>query len=234
MPLRTLVLLVIVGAAIPAAAQDGSALYAQHCASCHDGAVRAPSKQILSALPAERIVASLTTGLMRSQGQALSADERSAVARFLSTAAPASPMATTAPQCDATVKPAVSPRDWAAWGVTLANDRFQKTPGFTAAQAADLKVRWAFGFDGEVNAAANPTIAGDRVFVGSGSGRVYSLGLRDGCLAWTFKADGGVRAAVVVGIVKPGEAPTAFVSDIRATVYALDAATGALKWARRL
>jgi len=185
-------------------------------------------------LPADRIVASLTSGLMRSQGQALSADERSSVARFLSTAAPSSPIATTAPRCDATVKPTVSPRDWAAWGVTLANDRFQKTPGFTAAQTADLKLRWAFGFDGEVNAAANPTIAGDRVFVGSGSGRVYSLGLRDGCLAWTFKADGGVRAAVVVGIVKPGEAPTAFVSDIRATVYALDAATGALKWTRRL
>ncbi len=234
MPLRTLVLLVIVGAAIPAAAQDGSALYAQHCANCHDGAVRAPSKQILSALPAERIVASLTSGLMRSQGQALSAEERSAVARFLSTAAPANPITSTAPRCDATVKPSVSPGDWAAWGVTLANDRFQKTPGFTAAQAADLKLRWAFGFDGEVNAAANPTIAGDRVFVGSGSGRVYSLGLRDGCLAWMFKADGGVRAAVVVGIVKPGEAPTAFVSDIRATVYALDAATGALKWTRRL
>jgi polyvinyl alcohol dehydrogenase (cytochrome) len=234
MPLRTLVLLVIVGAAIPAAAQDGSALYAQHCASCHAGAAGAPSKQILGALPADRIVASLTSGLMRSQGQAFSSDERSAVARFLSTVAPISAVATSVPRCDSTVQPAVSPRDWAAWGVTLANDRFQKTPGFTAAQATDLKLRWAFGFDGEVNAAANPTIAGDRVFVGSGSGRVYSLGLRDGCLAWTFKADGGVRAAVVVGIVKPGDAPTAFVSDIRATVYALDAATGALKWTRRL
>jgi polyvinyl alcohol dehydrogenase (cytochrome) len=118
--------------------------------------------------------------------------------------------------------------------VTLANDRFQKTPGFTAAQAADLKLRWAFGFEGEVNAAANPTIAGDRVYVGSGSGKVYALGLRDGCLAWTFKADGGVRAAVVIGVVKPGEAPTAFIADIRATVYALDATTGQLKWTRRL
>jgi polyvinyl alcohol dehydrogenase (cytochrome) len=97
-----------------------------------------------------------------------------------------------------------------------------------------LKVRWAFGFEGEPNAAANPTIAGDRVYVGSGSGRVYALGLRDGCVAWTFKADGGVRAAVVVGAIKAGEPPTAFVSDVRATVYALDARSGALKWTRRL
>ena len=234
MPLRTLVLLVIVGAATPAAAQDGSALYAQHCASCHDGAVRAPSKQIIGALPTDRIVASLTSGLMRSQGQALSVDERAAVARFLSTAVPAAAPAASAPRCVADAKPSVSPRDWTSWGATLANDRFQKAPGFTAEQIPALKLRWAFGFDGEVSAAANPTIAGDRVYVGSGSGRVYSLGLRDGCLAWTFKADGGVRAAIVVGAVKPGDAPTAFVSDIRATVYALDAATGALKWTRRL
>src|SRR4029453_7052939 len=102
MPLRTIVLLVIVGAAIPAAAQDGSALYAQHCASCHDGAARAPSKQILGALPADRIVASLTSGLMRSQGQAFSSDERSAVARFLSTVAPISAVATSVPRCDST------------------------------------------------------------------------------------------------------------------------------------
>ncbi len=170
---------------------------------------------------------------MRAQGQSLSADERTAVARFLSTAAPAA-ATTSAPRCDAQGKPTAAPNDWTAWGVTLANDRFQKMPGFTAAQVPDLKLRWAFGFEGEVNAAANPTIAGDRVYIGSGSGRVYSLGLRDGCLAWTFKADGGVRAAVVVGVVKPGETATAFVSDIRATVYALDAATGQLKWTRRL
>src|SRR5580765_4746854 len=130
MPLRTLVLLAVVGAAIPAAAQDGSALYAQHCASCHDGAARAPSKQILSALPADRIVASLTSGLMRSQGQALSADERSSVARFLSTAVPAAAPAASAPRCVADAKASVSPRDWTSWGATLATDRFQKLPGF--------------------------------------------------------------------------------------------------------
>ena len=233
MPLRTCVLLVIVGAAIPAAAQDGSALYAQHCASCHDGAARAPSKQIIGGLAPDRIVASLTNGLMQAQGQPLSGDERSAIARFLSTAAPAT-APTSAPKCDAVSKPTTTPSDWTAWGVTLANERFQRSPGFTATQAGDLKLRWAFSFEGESSAAANPTIAGDRVYVGSGSGRVYSLGLRDGCLAWTFKADGGVRAAVVIGAVKAGQPPTAFVADVRATVYALDAATGTLKWTRRL
>ena len=234
MRIRALVVSVVVGAASPAFAQaDGAALYAQRCATCHDGAARAPSRNIIGMLPADRIVDSLTSGLMRTQGQSLSADERAAVAKFLSTAAPAA-TSSSAPRCSAPGKPTATAADWTSWGVTLANERFQKTPGFTAAQVPNLKLRWAFGFEGEPAAAANPTIAGDRVFVGSGSGRVYALGLADGCLAWMFKADGGVRAAVVIGVVKPGEAPTAFVSDIRATVYALDAATGQLKWTRRL
>jgi polyvinyl alcohol dehydrogenase (cytochrome) len=158
----TLTSVFLVGFAAFANAQDGAALYTQHCASCHDSGARAPSRAIISGLPADRIVSSLTSGLMRSQGQSLSADERSAVAKFLSSAAPAAPTASSiaAPKCDAAGKPTATDRDWGAWGVTLANERFQRTPGFTAAQAADLKLRWAFGFEGEQSAAANPTING--------------------------------------------------------------------------
>ena len=81
--------------------------------------------------------------------------------------------------------------------MTLGQRSFSAAAGFSSAQAAGLKLKWAFGFDGENAAAANPTIVGDRVFVGSGSGRVYALGLKDGCIHWTFKADGGVRAAII-------------------------------------
>jgi hypothetical protein len=46
----------------------------------------------------------------------------------------------------------------------------------------------------------NPTIVGDRLLVGSASGRVYSLGLEDGCQHRMFKADGGVRHTLNVKI----------------------------------
>jgi polyvinyl alcohol dehydrogenase (cytochrome) len=65
-------------------AQDGAALYAQHCAECHEGGVRAPSRQVLSALSRERIVSALDTGLMRVQGEGLTAAERAALAAYLS------------------------------------------------------------------------------------------------------------------------------------------------------
>jgi polyvinyl alcohol dehydrogenase (cytochrome) len=64
---------------------------------------------------------------------------------------------------------------------------------------------------------------------------VFALGAADGCVAWTFKAEAGVRAAVVIGPGTPGaSAPTAYVADVRATVYALDALNGALKWSRKV
>ena len=228
----------VVLSAVPSFAQDGATLYTQQCASCHEGGqvVRAPARDVIAALAPERIVAALETGTMRVQGESLTPEQRRAIAAFLSPARPVVPGATAAigaPKCDVDgpIRPAAS--DWRAWGVTPANDRFQPQPGFSSAQTPDLKLRWAFGFDGENAAAANPTIVGDRVFVGSGSGRVYALGLKDGCVHWTFKADGGVRGAVVVGDSENGSA-AAYFGDIRAFVYSIDAATGALRWKKQV
>src|SRR5215831_5160614 len=81
--------LVIVAAssAGPAFAQDGAAVYARACVSCHEqGAVaRAPSREVISALSVDRIIGALETGTMRTQGEALTSAERRAVATFLST-----------------------------------------------------------------------------------------------------------------------------------------------------
>ena len=224
--------------AAPAFAQDGAALYTQRCASCHEGGqvARAPARDVIAALTPERIVGALETGTMRVQGETLTPELRRAIAVYLSTSrsAPAAADApVTGPRCEGAAPMRTSAADWRAWGVTTANDRFQAQPGFAAGQAANLKLKWAFGFDGENAAAANPTIAGDRVFVGSGSGRVYALGLKDGCVHWTFKADAGVRAAIVVGDAQDG-ASTAYFGDLRAFVYSVNAATGQLRWKKQV
>jgi len=228
--------------AATASAQDGAALYGQRCASCHEGGqvARVPARDVIAALTPDRIVSALETGTMRVQGESLTADQRRAIATYLSTSRPAA-SATPAsapvagPRCETGSALLPSSTDWRAWGVTLANDRFQRQPGFSAAQAPALKLKWAFGFDGENAAAANPTIVGDRVFVGSGSGRVYALGLKDGCLHWTFKADGGVRAAIIVGEARDATShPTAYFGDLRANLYSVDAVTGELHWKKQM
>jgi polyvinyl alcohol dehydrogenase (cytochrome) len=222
-----------------AAAQDGAALYADRCASCHErGAVaRAPAREVIAALTPERIVASLESGVMRVQGETLTADQKRAIANYLSAARPSIAAAST-PEvqhpCGAPPDLRLSDADWRAWGTTLANERLQRHPGFAANQIPSLRLRWAFGFDGENAAAANPTITRDAIYVGSASGRVYALGLADGCVHWTFKADGGVRAAIVIGEGGAGLGPAAYFGDLRATLYSVDAATGELRWKKKL
>ena len=223
-----------------ARAQDGPGLYRQHCASCHDApAARVPSREVISALSADRIVDALTAGLMRVQGEPLTPAERRAIATALSTAAPApagvNPSA--ARSCNGReAAPTLDTADWNGWGVDPANNRFQRQPGLAASDVPHLSLKWAFGFEGETAAAAQPSIVGGRVFVGSASGRVYSLDLEDGCLRWVFKADGGVRGAVVIGAGRATEPPSmsAFFGDARATVYSLDAASGQLRWKQKV
>src|SRR4029077_11322623 len=152
------------------------------------------------------------------QGEALTAEQKRAIAAYLSVARPpaAAPPAASVRRCDAPPDLRLSEADWRGWGMTLANERLQRHPGFTSAQVPALKLRWAFGFDGENAAAANPTITRDAIYVGSASGRVYALGLKDGCVHWTFKADGGVRAATAVGEGGAGLGPAAYFGDLRA------------------
>ena len=96
--------------------------------------------------------------------------------------------------------------------------------GLTAAQVPRLKLKWAFGFPGDVAADAQPTVVGGRVFVGSQSGNVYALSAETGCVHWFFPASASVRAAVTVGRVETnaGLVDAAFIGD---TMFAPDYGT---------
>jgi polyvinyl alcohol dehydrogenase (cytochrome) len=230
-------LIAVIGIASPALAQDGSSLYAQHCSRCHDGGLpRVPQRLALSQLAPERIVAALETGTMRTQGAERTPAEWRAIAAFLSGKAigetpappplrmctnPAPPASGTAPQ-------------WNGWGLSLANDRFQRdaAANLKAADVAKLKLKWAFGFAGDASAAVQPSVVGDRVFVASVPGRIYSLSLRDGCAYWTFDAGTMVRTAIEVG--DAGGSQVAFFGDVAANVYGVDVATGRLLWKRKV
>ncbi|HXW07937.1 MAG TPA: PQQ-binding-like beta-propeller repeat protein [Vicinamibacterales bacterium] len=225
----------------PLWAQDGAALYAKRCGMCHDGGVaRAPSRRTLRELTPERIVASLSdAGLMRVHGTELSADEKSALAVFL-TGKPLGTMtaADTVRRCSSPA-PGFSESSvhaWNGWSVTPANDRYQAQPGagLTAADVPKLKLKWAFGFAGDTSAAVQPSVVDGRVFVGSASGRVYALSLAEGCAYWTFDADTQVRTAVTVSPERGGAAPSLFFADVAANVYSLDASTGQLRWKKKV
>ena len=93
-------------------------------------------------------------------------------------------------------------------------------------------MKWAFGFPGDLDANAQPSIVGGRVFVGSPGGNVYSLDAVTGCIRWFFQAKSSVRGAVTIGPIQrnAGPAEAAFFGDLAGNVYAVDAGTGTLMW----
>jgi polyvinyl alcohol dehydrogenase (cytochrome) len=243
-PRRLASVLLLLLVSVPALAQDGQALYTEHCASCHaGGADRAPSLQQLRAMPPGRILEVLEFGSMVSMTHGRTTAERRAMAEFASgrslgtpfTIAPLPKAMCPSPSPTFTMGPAAPV--WNGFGQNLSNTRFQdaSAAGIAAEDAPRLRLKWAFGLPGDVQSWAAITLAGGRAFVGSIAGNVYSLDVRTGCVHWAFDAGTIVRTAVSVGRLGTTEPARygAFFGDARGNAYAVDAATGSRNWARR-
>src|SRR5687768_3511696 len=212
-------------------AQDGAALYKQHCSTCHDtGVNRAPQPDAMRLMPAERVLATMETGSMISMVTNRTAPERRAIAEFVTGKSLSTPFVTTpapAAMCRAATAfdGSAGPR-WNGWGVNTVNTRFQEAAaaGLAAADVPRLRLKWAFAFPGDMQSYGQATLAGGRLFVGSWGGKVYSLDAASGCIHWFFDAAAGVRSAMTVG------GDRVFFGDMAANVFALDAATGKLLW----
>jgi polyvinyl alcohol dehydrogenase (cytochrome) len=222
-------------------AQDGPALYKKSCAVCHDAGVgRAPSRETLHAMTPRQVLAAMESGAMISMAASLTEAERRAIAEFVtekslgqdSEMAPSKQAMCGAASGD--FRDPMAEPHWLGWGNDLANTRFQDVPasGLAPGQVPRLKLKWAFGFPGDVSLNSQPSIAGGRVYVGSQGAKVYSLSAATGCIHWWFATAAPVRSAVSVGRIETESGPrfAAFFGDSIAVVYAVDASTGALLW----
>ena len=191
-------------------ALDGEQVYKQHCAQCHDTASpgRVPTREAMSHLTPRRIVNSLESGIMFMPGRRMTPAERRTVAQHLTGKA-------------FTIEPSVQARS------PCVSSPFPPAQ-LTASGLPGLKLKWAFGFEGDVMAFAQPTVYGNRLYVGSAGGTVHSLDAKTGCTHWRFEADAAVRAGIVV------EGGKAYFGDLHSNVYAVDTTTGKQLWKRRL
>jgi polyvinyl alcohol dehydrogenase (cytochrome) len=128
--------------------------------------------------------------------------------------------------------------NWNGWGVDLDNSRFQPKPGLDARDLSKLKLTWAFGYHGS-SIYGQPTVVGGRVYVTSSTGRIYSLDAATGCTYWTYDVQGPSRTAMSFAYEPAAsgsttQIPTVYVGDDTATLYALNATTGKLRWKQRL
>jgi len=220
-------------------AQNGGDIFKQHCAMCHESAKgRTPAVESLRAMSDTAILRALETGTMREQAKDLSAQERMAVASYLTggafkvSTAPPMPASAYCAAAAASANASTGP-EWNGFGAGLTNARFQgkDAAGISASDVPKLRLRWAFGLGDVTVARGQPVIVGGRLFAGSAAGKLYALDARSGCVHWVFDADAAIRSGVVVGDTsQTGGRPAVFFGDAKAIIYAVDMVAGKLLW----
>jgi len=210
----------------------GSAAYGRVCAACHDsGANRAPPASSLGNLSPAAILRIVTDGPMKEQAASLSADEKAAVAEYLTghmlgAATAAKPLMCRANPAwfDPSRQPAFD-----GWGLDAANTHAipASVAGIDRVGLTRLKLKWALAFPDTLYSRSQPTLAGGGLFVGSDNGTLYALDPASGCAHWTFDASGAIRSGVVV---EGGPKPLVLFGDVLGHAYAVDARSGKLVW----
>ncbi len=223
----------------------GQMQYEAKCAVCHSAGAtvsRAPIRETLLEFTPERVLEAITSGVMKSQAEGLTDEQKRAVAEYVALR----PLGSSAKgdasafknQCSATtpIGEVSGGATWNGWSPDHSNARFQSSSaaGLTAEQIPRLKLKWAFGFPGATSVYAQPVVVDGHLFTSSDAGYVYSLAAETGCIYWSFSASAGVRTPIIIGSGPIRGMATArhiaYFGDVRANVYAVDADTGRLLW----
>jgi polyvinyl alcohol dehydrogenase (cytochrome) len=218
-------------------AQDGSAIYKDRCAKCHDTpAGRVPPVSALRAMQPSAIMDALENGPMKTQASGLTSAELQALVAYLATASKPAEASGAIGRCPGEGHSPSKPSNalnWTKWGVDEHNTRFQNSAaaGITATDVPRLRLKWAFGLGEGTAVRSQAAVAGGSVFVANLVGEVHGLDATSGCIQWTFKADAKVRTGIVFDVNNSATKVAAiYFGDERANAYAVDALTGRLLW----
>ncbi len=212
---------------------DMDALYKATCAICHEvPETKAPPTATLRQLPASQILMAMEFGKMQPQAAGLSQEQRVRLSKWLAAEEDAKRDAWIAATACAAETP-VAPTGRENWGLDRRNGRLAADAGIRREDVAKLELLWSIALPAVTTMRSQPVIAGDTVFLGSKGGHVLALDRSSGCVRWAFKTDGPVHSALTLDRTPDGVA-TIFFADEMATVYAVDATRGSLRWRERL
>ncbi|MCW1383688.1 PQQ-binding-like beta-propeller repeat protein [Novosphingobium sp. KCTC 2891] len=216
----------------------GRRVYEEICSSCHaTGVNRAPQRFILEQMTPESVLRALTHGVMQPMAAGLADDERKAVAQYVTGHRFGEGVSLEPKRCAAgnAAFDMTAPPAFEGWGIDArsTHDIPGAVSGLTRANAANLRLKWAFAFPNALRARSQPAIAGGAIFVGSHNGTVYALDIKTGCARWTYSASAEVRTGIVVSPWKAGDVaarPLVYFGDLVGRAYAVDARTGQQVW----
>ena len=209
-------------------------IYQEKCALCHDKPTgRVPPRSLIARRSAEDVIQSMTDGLMKQFADGLTADQVRALAIYLTGKQLIGRVGNlNANPCKGVASPIkLNGPQWNGWGRDLENSRYQPQPGITPEDVPHLKIKWAWTHPGPM-ATGQPTIIGNRLFVTTEMGQLYSLDAQTGCTYWTMHAGAGLRGAISVGPLPNGSKAkfAVYFGDQKSNVAAVDAENGQVLW----
>ena len=232
-------------------AERGAKIFAERCVQCHSSAVIEPRVAGLTKLSVQEIYRALWSGVMREAAVGLSDGERRAVAEYLGNLKPDKPPSAIGNYCApapaaanpeaagpttdlvAANPPAADPPTvgfWPGWAPDTRNSRYLADAAISRPQLGRATLKWTFVIPdtgSTTNAGNQPTLHGDRLYIGSRSGFVYALDDRTGCVHWSYRPGAAVRSAISI------DGGMAIFADYENNVHGLDAATGKPIWRSR-
>lgn len=216
--------------------EQGRRIYFSHCNTCHKDSVTniAPGLTIMRGMSTRSIVAALSNGKMRAQGAVLTANERIAVAQWITNATlkeTSFPDNAFTPFSLIAKVPAAF--DHSGWGNNKEGTGFRtaQEAGITKDNVSTLKLKWAFAFPEGTVMRSKPAVVGDWLLVGGQFGDVMTIHRKTGKIGWRFTTSAAIRGAITIS--RAGNSITAFFADYSTNVYALDVRTGKLLWNKR-
>ncbi len=215
------------------APDDTAALFKTYCAICHEvPETKAPPTDTLRRLPASQILQAMEFGKMQPQAAALKQEQRVRIAHWLAAEEDAKRdewIAKNSCAGEVTVRPTGREN----WGLGRQNRREAAGAAIDGSNVDRLELLWSIALPAVTTMRSQPVVAGDTVFVGSKGAHVFALDRRSGCVRWSFKTDGPVHSALTLDTTPDGVA-TLFFADEMASVYAVSANSGKLRWRERL
>ena len=215
------------------APDDTAALFKTHCAICHEvPETKAPPTGTLRRLPASSILMAMEFGKMQPQAAALQQEQRVRIAKWLAAEEDAKRDAwITEKACPSATSVPVTGRE--NWGLGRNNTRQADGVRIDRRHTGRLELLWSLALPAVTTMRSQPVIAGDTVFLGSKGAHLLALDRQTGCVRWSFKTDAPVHSALTLDTTPDG-ANTLFFADEMATVYAVEATTGKLRWRERV
>ena len=221
----------------------GEKLFLSNCAHCHNGSVpKAPPVKFLQRIHPDILLNTIEEGIMKPMAEHLSHKERQQIVTFLTDENNNSQFSATplrrCQQGDAWFDYSQPPLISGGGMTNLLNTRSipKDVAGLPVADIKKLKLKWAFALpDSDTRGRSQPVVAAGGVFLGRGN-MLYALDSDSGCAHWVFKAANHVRTALTIDQwterreLNSDVAPNIYFSDFTATIYAINAVTGQLRW----